>query len=106
MVLRKSLFFILFFSLFLNLFAQEKIKLYDLGKVKEGEVVNKEIPLERKPQSIISGCECLKASFKEDKSVLQVKLNTSGYKGRNEVLLYLIFEDFSVIKIIFSFKTI
>ena len=106
MVLRKSLFFILFFSLFLNLFAQEKVKIYDLGKVKEGEVVSKEIPLERKPQSIISDCECLKASFKEDKSVLQVNLDTSGYKGENEVFLYLTFKDSSVKKIIFSFKVI
>ncbi|RKY33410.1 MAG: hypothetical protein DRP69_06340, partial [Candidatus Duberdicusella sinuisediminis] len=95
-----------FFSLFLNLSAQGKIKVYDLGRVKEGEIVNEEIPLERKPQSIISGCECLKVSFKEGKSVLQVNLDTSGYKGESEVFLYLTFEDFSVIKIIFSFKTI
>ena len=81
MIFKKILFFILFFSLFLNLSAQGKIKVYDLGRVKEGEIVNEEIPLERKPQSIISGCECLKVSFKEGKSVLQVNLDTSGYKG-------------------------
>lgn len=102
MVLRRFLILVAIGSFFLNVYPQEKIISYYLGKAKEKEVLTAQIELPKKVSSFFAECECLKVDLEE--KLLKVSLDTTGYKGKNELSLYLIFEDSSVLKIVFSFE--
>ncbi len=108
MVLERSLLFLFTFFFLITAFAKDKVKVeyYYLGKVKEKEVITTEINLPKRLNSVFSECECLHTEFKEGDLSLKVRLDTTGYKEKNEVFLYLIFEDSSVMKVVLSFEVI